>query len=53
MTEVLVEHNIDWCIHGDDIVTTADGEDCYAKVKAAGKFKYVMITIDTLKSLFE
>jgi glycerol-3-phosphate cytidylyltransferase-like family protein len=40
VAEVLLEHDIDWCIHGDDLVTTADGEDCYAKVKAAGKFKY-------------
>ena len=39
--EVLEEHNIDFCVHGDDLVTTADGTDCYELVKKAGKFKVV------------
>jgi len=37
--EVLEEHGIDFCAHGDDLVTSADGEDTYHKVKAAGKFR--------------
>eukprot|EP01094_Clydonella_sp_ATCC50884_P021741 TRINITY_DN4858_c0_g1_i1.p1 TRINITY_DN4858_c0_g1~~TRINITY_DN4858_c0_g1_i1.p1 ORF type:complete len:374 (+),score=124.07 TRINITY_DN4858_c0_g1_i1:51-1172(+) len=39
--DILKKHNVDWCIHGDDIITTADGEDTYGKVKAAGLFKTV------------
>jgi len=37
--EVLEQHDIDFCAHGDDLVTSADGEDTYHKVKAAGKFR--------------
>ena len=34
--EVLQEHNIDFCIHGDDVTLMADGTDCYQLVKDAG-----------------
>ena len=40
--DILKKHDITWCIHGDDLVTTGDGEDTYGKVKAAGLFKYVV-----------
>lgn len=33
------EYECDFCVHGDDLVTTADGSDTYAEVKAAGRFK--------------
>jgi len=39
--EMLNDYNIDFCVHGDDIVTSADGTDCYDEVKRAGKFKTV------------
>ncbi|KAL4240437.1 Ethanolamine-phosphate cytidylyltransferase [Mactra antiquata] len=37
--ETLDNHNIDFCVHGDDITTTADGHDTYHLVKAAGRYK--------------
>lgn len=37
--ECLQEHNIDFCVHGDDITTMADGTDCYQAVKDAGLYK--------------
>lgn len=37
--EVLEQHNVDFCVHGDDIVCDADGNDTYREVRAAGKFK--------------
>jgi ethanolamine-phosphate cytidylyltransferase len=37
--EILREHNIDFCVHGDDITTMADGTDCYQAVKDAGLYK--------------
>jgi len=39
--EVLRAHNVDICVHGDDIITDASGNDCYAEVKKAGMFKTV------------
>mmetsp|Transcript_69406 Transcript_69406/g.104704 ORF Transcript_69406/g.104704 Transcript_69406/m.104704 type:complete len:354 (+) Transcript_69406:28-1089(+) len=38
---VLRQHNVDLCVHGDDIITDADGNDCYAEVKKAGMFRTV------------
>lgn len=38
---MLNKHDIDYCVHGDDIVTSADGTDTYHEVKKAGKFKTV------------
>ncbi|KAF8588434.1 Nucleotidylyl transferase [Ramaria rubella] len=32
-------HNIDFVVHGDDIVLDAEGNDCYAAFKAAGKYR--------------
>jgi ethanolamine-phosphate cytidylyltransferase len=37
--EILEKYDCDFCAHGDDITTTAEGFDCYGKVKAAGKYK--------------
>lgn len=37
--ECLKEYNIDFCVHGDDITTMADGTDCYQAVKDAGLYK--------------
>ncbi|KAI7866299.1 hypothetical protein BDF14DRAFT_1969459 [Spinellus fusiger] len=37
--EILREYNIDFCVHGDDITTMADGTDCYQAVKEAGLYK--------------
>lgn len=39
--EVLKKHNVDYCVHGDDIITSADGTDCYQEVKDAGIFRTV------------
>lgn len=33
----LDKYNIDFCVHGNDITLTADGQDTYAEVKSAGK----------------
>lgn len=37
--DLLDEYECDFCVHGDDLVTTADGDDTYAAVKNAGRFK--------------
>ncbi|KAL0091180.1 hypothetical protein F4703DRAFT_1837699 [Phycomyces blakesleeanus] len=37
--EILREHNVDFCVHGDDITTMADGTDCYQAVKDAGLYR--------------
>ncbi|PAA62558.1 hypothetical protein BOX15_Mlig001077g2 [Macrostomum lignano] len=37
--ETLEKHNCDFCAHGDDITTSADGHDTYHLVKAAGKYR--------------
>ncbi|CAO3613769.1 unnamed protein product [Mucor hiemalis] len=37
--ECLKEHNIDFCVHGDDITTMAHGTDCYQAVKDAGLYR--------------
>ncbi len=37
--EVMDNYDCQYCVHGDDLVTAADGTDTYAKVKAAGRFK--------------
>jgi len=39
--ETMDAHNCDFCVHGDDISTTADGTDTYGIVKAAGRFRTV------------
>lgn len=36
---IMDEHNCDFCVHGDDITTMADGSDSYALVKTAGRYK--------------
>jgi ethanolamine-phosphate cytidylyltransferase len=43
--EILDKHNIDYCVHGDDITTTADGTDCYKEVKEAGRYREVRRTV--------
>jgi len=42
--ELLIKLNCDFCVHGDDLSTTADGRDAYADVKAAGRMKVVKRT---------
>lgn len=42
--EVMDKYNCDFCVHGDDIVIGADGQDTYHKVKAAGRFKTIART---------
>ncbi|ESO87128.1 hypothetical protein LOTGIDRAFT_177471 [Lottia gigantea] len=37
--ETMDKYNIDFCVHGDDITTTADGQDTYHLVKAANRYK--------------
>ncbi|XP_041362337.1 ethanolamine-phosphate cytidylyltransferase-like isoform X2 [Gigantopelta aegis] len=37
--ETLDAHDIDFCVHGDDITVSADGVDCYKLVKDAGRYK--------------
>lgn len=37
--EILKKYNIDFCVHGDDITTNADGTDCYQAVKDAGLYR--------------
>ena len=39
MLDVLDKYNCDFCVHGDDITTMADGSDCYQAVKDAGRYK--------------
>ncbi|KAJ1906298.1 choline phosphate cytidylyltransferase, partial [Tieghemiomyces parasiticus] len=36
--DVLDKYNCDFCVHGDDITTLADGTDCYQAVKDAGRY---------------
>lgn len=42
--EVMDKYNCDYCVHGDDIVLNADGQDTYHLVKEAGRFKTVQRT---------
>ncbi|KAI8056814.1 hypothetical protein BDF22DRAFT_668064 [Syncephalis plumigaleata] len=37
--EYLDRYNCDFCVHGDDITTAADGSDCYQQVKDAGRYR--------------
>jgi len=41
---MIEKHNVDFVVHGDDLVTASDGSDCYAEVKKAGKFQIVKRT---------
>jgi ethanolamine-phosphate cytidylyltransferase len=42
--ETLDKYDCDFCVHGDDITTTADGVDCYHFVKEADRYKEVSRT---------
>jgi ethanolamine-phosphate cytidylyltransferase len=37
--QLLDDHNIDYCCHGDDPCLTETGEDVYKDIKAKGRFK--------------
>lgn len=37
--ETLDEYDAEFCVHGDDITMTADGQDTYQLVKDAGRYK--------------
>jgi len=43
--ETLDKYNCDYCVHGDDITTTADGVDTYHFVKAAGRYQECKRTV--------
>lgn len=43
--EVMDQYECDFCVHGDDITTMADGSDCYAQVKAAGRYQECKRTV--------
>jgi len=42
--ELLDRLKCDFCVHGDDLSTTADGRDAYEEVKSAGRMKIVKRT---------
>lgn len=37
--QVMNQYDCDFCVHGDDTTTTADGLDCYQEVKDAGRYR--------------
>lgn len=39
--DMMKKLEIDYCVHGDDLVVAADGSDCYAEAKAAGMFRTI------------
>ena len=43
--EILDRYNCDFCVHGDDITTTAEGTDCYQEVKLHGRYRECKRTI--------
>lgn len=43
--ETLDKYGCDFCVHGDDITLTADGQDTYHLVKAAGRYKECKRTV--------
>jgi ethanolamine-phosphate cytidylyltransferase len=43
--ETLDKYGCDYCVHGDDITTTADGVDTYHLVKSAGRYKECKRTV--------
>lgn len=43
--EILRQYDIDFCVHGDDITTMADGTDCYQAVKEAGLYRECKRTV--------
>ncbi|KAL1915836.1 uncharacterized protein VTP21DRAFT_6224 [Calcarisporiella thermophila] len=43
--DTLDAHNCDFCVHGDDITTMADGTDCYQAVKDAGRYRECKRTV--------
>jgi len=56
--QMVNEYNVDFVIHGDDTTLAADGTDCYAQVKEAGKFKEVarttgVSTTDIIRRMLE
>ncbi|KAF9213232.1 Ethanolamine-phosphate cytidylyltransferase [Podila verticillata] len=44
--EWMDKYNCDFCVHGDDITTLADGTDCYQVVKDAGRYRECKRTQD-------
>lgn len=56
--EWLDKYDCAFCVHGDDVTTTADGSDCYSIVKAAGRYKECkrtegVSTTDLIKRMLE
>eukprot|EP01087_Luapelamoeba_hula_P022249 TRINITY_DN792_c0_g1_i1.p1 TRINITY_DN792_c0_g1~~TRINITY_DN792_c0_g1_i1.p1 ORF type:complete len:287 (+),score=51.94 TRINITY_DN792_c0_g1_i1:43-861(+) len=55
---MLEEHNVDFCVHGDDLVSTSGGVDCYHEVKTAGRYREVhrttgVSTTDIVRRMLE
>ena len=50
--ETLDKHDCDFCVHGDDITTTADGTDTYHIVKSNGRFVFETIFIIKNDSIY-
>lgn len=48
LIEVMDKYGCPYVVHGDDITTDANGEDCYQKVKDMGKFVVVKRTPNIL-----
>jgi len=42
--DILDKHNIDFCVHGEDITTDETGRDSYWKVKEAGRYRTIKRT---------
>jgi ethanolamine-phosphate cytidylyltransferase len=42
---MLDRYQCDFCVHGDDLTTTAEGVDCYQEVKAYGRYRECKRTI--------
>ena len=40
-----LDYQCQFCVHGDDITTTADGVDTYHIVKTEGRYKYTSFAI--------
>lgn len=38
--EIVYEHDVDYVLHGDDVVYNEQGESFYSKFQKIGRFKY-------------
>lgn len=42
--EILEQHGVSFCVHGEDITTDENGNDCYQSIKDAGKYREIKRT---------